>query len=305
MATAARHTLPVPTASDWQAVPQRPWYVRWARIGAKNPVGVVALLIIVGFFVLGIIGKYVAPYDPTNLDATAQYLGPSWAHPFGTNLNGNDVFTRVLVGAHVSMSFGLIIIFFGALPGALLGGLSGYAGRWVDYLLQRSSEAWAAFPQLILVLTFLTAFGPGLRNVEIVTAIGAVFGSSRILRAVAIIEKQKDYVLAAHATGATDTRIFFRHVIPNVMPYIIVLISQVFAAAVLIEATLSFLGLGLKQGTPGWGIDLNDAIRSGAGQHHPFLVIFPGAAISLVVLGFNLLGDTLRDILDPRLRGSQ
>ncbi|MBF6599644.1 MAG: ABC transporter permease [Dehalococcoidia bacterium] len=305
MATATSRQLPVAVDAGWETLPERPWYVRWRRIAAQNPLGVVALLIVVGFFVLGLVGPYVAPYPPRQLDAAAQFLGPSWAHPFGTNETGNDMFSRVLVGARVSMTFGAIVIVFGFVPGALLGVLSGYAGRWIDYVLQRSSEAWSAFPQVILVLTFLTAFGPGLRNIEIVTAIGAVFGSSRVLRAVAIIEKQKDYVLAAHATGASDARIFARHVLPNVMPYIIVGISGVFAAAVVIEATLSFLGLGLAVGTPGWGIDLNAAIRSGYGQQYPFLVLFPGLAISLVVLGFNLLGDTLRDILDPRLRGSR
>lgn len=305
MATATSRQLPVAADAGWETLPERPWYARWRRIAAQNPLGVVALLIVVGFFVLGLVGPYVAPYPPRQLDAASQFLGPSWAHPFGTNESGNDMFSRVLVGARVSMTFGAIVIVFGFVPGALLGVLSGYAGRWIDYALQRSSEAWSAFPQVILVLTFLTAFGPGLRNIEIVTAIGAIFGSSRVLRAVAIIEKQKDYVLAAHATGASDARIFVRHVLPNVMPYIIVGISGVFAAAVVIEATLSFLGLGLAVGTPGWGIDLNAAIRSGYGQQYPFLVLFPGAAISLVVLGFNLLGDTLRDVLDPRLRGSR
>jgi len=305
MATAARQALPRTTGDDWAPVRRPAWYVRWRHIAAQNPIGVVALIIVVSFFVLGVIGPYIAPYPPRELDVASQFLGPSWAHPFGTNGTGNDMFSRILVGARVSMTFGTVIIVFGFIPGALLGILSGYAGRWVDYLLQRSSEAWTAFPQLILVLTFLTAFGPGLRNVEIVISLGALFGSSRILRAVAIIEKQKDYVLAAHAVGASDLRIFVRHMIPNVMPYLLVGISGTFAVAVIVEATLSYLGLGLPVGTPGWGIDLNAAIRNGSGQHHPFLVFFPGAAISLVVLGFNLLGDTLRDILDPRLRGSQ
>ena len=133
--------------------------------------------------------------------------------------------------------------------------------------------------------------------------VSALFGGSRLMRAVSLVEKNKEYVFAARATGADEFRLLARHVIPNIMPYILVGMSSVFALAVLAEATLSFLGLGVEQGTPGWGIDLSEGLR--VGSDYPHLVIFPGIAISLVVLGFNLMGDTLRDILDPRLRGSQ
>jgi ABC-type dipeptide/oligopeptide/nickel transport system permease subunit len=193
-------------------------------------------------------------------------------------------------------------MFVGFIPGTALGIMSGYFGRWVDYAIQRSGEAWAAFPQLPILLTVIAAVGPGLKAVVIVVAISAIFGGSRLLRAVALIEKQKDYVMAARATGASEWRLMVKYVLPNVMPYILVGLSSVFALAILAEATLSFLGLGAEQGTPGWGIDL--AKGSNDGAEYPHLVLFPGLAISIVVLGFNLLGDTLRDILDPRLRGS-
>jgi peptide/nickel transport system permease protein len=304
MATVAEPGIGVAVPGEWQQFRRKPWYVRWGHLALQNPVGVIALLIVASFFVLGVLGPYIAPHPPRELNVIERYQAPSAAHPFGTNQFGQDMFSRVIVGARVSMIFGLVIIIFGFIPGAVLGMLSGFAGRWLDYVLQRSSEAWSAFPQLVLVLTFLTAFGPGLRNISIVIAIGALFGSSRLLRAVALVERHKDYVLAARSTGATETRVFVRHVVPNVMPYILVGVSGVFAVAVLAEATLSFLGLGLAVGTPGWGIDLSVGIHNG-GNHYPYLVIFPGAAISLVVLGFNLLGDTLRDVLDPRLRGSR
>jgi ABC-type dipeptide/oligopeptide/nickel transport system permease subunit len=304
MATVAERGIGVVPPHGWVDIRRAPWYARWARIAIQNPVGVIALLIVVAFFVLGIFGAYIAPHPTGGLHVTEQFQTPSLDHPFGTNRLGQDMFSRVIVGARVSMIFGLVIILFGFIPGAALGMLSGFAGRWLDYVLQRSAEAWSAFPQLILVLTFLTAFGPGLRNIAIVIAIGALFGSSRLLRAVALVERHKDYVLAARSTGASETRVFLRHVVPNIMPYILVGVSGVFAVAVLAEAALSYLGLGLAVGTPGWGIDLSVGIREG-GNRYPYLVIFPGAAISIVVLGFNLLGDTLRDVLDPRLRGSR
>ena len=146
------------------------------------------------------------------------------------------------------------------------------------------------------------AIGPGLKGPIIVIAIGAVFGGSRLLRAVALIEKHKEYVTAARSTGASEFHIMMRHVLPNIMPYILVGMSSVFAVAILAEATLSFLGIGVEFGTPAWGSDLRVGLASGI--DYPYLVIFPGVVISIVVLGFNLLGDTLRDILDPRLRGS-
>lgn len=290
-------------AEAWEIPHDKPLIVQIARPWLKNPMGLFGLMLVVAFFVLGIIGPYIAPYDPRDLDASARFLGPSMEHPFGTTQFGQDIFSRVLQGTRLSMKFGLAVMVFGFLPGTILGIVSGYFGRWVDYAIQRSGETWAAIPQLPLLLTVIAAVGPGLKAVIVVLAISALFGGSRLLRAVVLVEKHKEYVLAARATGASEGRLLIRHVLPNIMPYILVGISSVFALAVLAEATLSFLGLGVEQGTPGWGIDLSQGLKRGT--EYPHLVIFPGLAISLVVLGFNLMGDTLRDILDPRLRGSQ
>jgi ABC-type dipeptide/oligopeptide/nickel transport system permease subunit len=302
MATVAEHTINVQTEVAWELPEDRPFHRRVGRLAKENPVGAVAFLVVVAFVVLGIIGPYIAPYDPVAIDRNAQYLGPSAEHPFGTTQLGRDVFSRIIAGTRISLWFGAMILLVGFIPGTTLGILSGYFGRWVDYLIQRSSEAWTAFPQLPLLLTFVAAFGPGLNTVLLVVAIGALFSGSRIMRVVALVERHKEYVTAARATGATEARILLRHVLPNIMPFILVGISSVFAIAVLAEAALSFLGLGVTRPTPGWGIDLSDGLNRGS--RYPHLVIFPGIAISLVVLAFNLLGDTLRDILDPRLRGS-
>jgi ABC-type dipeptide/oligopeptide/nickel transport system permease subunit len=304
MATVASPYAGARTGADSWEIPQdKPWIVRVSRPWLKNPVGLFGLAIVVAFFVLGILGPYITPYDPRALDAQARYLSPSMEHPFGTTRFGQDVFSRVIEGTRLSMTFGFAVMFFGFIPGTLLGICSGYFGRWVDYTIQRSGEAWAAIPQLPLLLAIIAAVGPGLKAVIVVLAISALFGGSRLMRAVALVEKNKEHILAARATGASELRLLVRHVIPNIMPYVLVGASSVFAVAVLAEATLSFLGLGVEQGTPGWGIDLSEGLN--VGTEYPHLVIFPGLAISLVVLGFNLMGDTLRDILDPRLRGSQ
>lgn len=302
MATVVQHTIDVQAEASWQLPEERPLHRRVWRLARENPIGAVAFLVVVAFVVLGIIGPYIAPHDTLAIDSRARYLGPSMEHPFGTTQLGRDVFSRVLAGTRISLRFGVLILFFGFLPGATLGILSGYFGRWLDYMVQRSAEAWTAFPQLTLLLTFVAAFGPGLNTVVLVVAIGALFSGSRLMRAVALVERHKEYATAARATGATEMRVLLRHVLPNIMPFILVGVSSVFAIAVLAEAQLSFLGLGVTRPTPGWGIDLADGLQSGS--RYPHLVVFPGIAISLVVLAFNLLGDTMRDILDPRLRGS-
>ena len=305
-------SLPGAAVGEWTMPPETPRHVALARLARRNPVGVVALLIVLAFLVLGaaqvvsqdIFGTALAPYDPREINATEQLQGPSLAHPFGTNRSGNDMLSRVLVGARISFLIGLLSVTVGFIPGALLGVVSGYYQRWLDYLIQRSGEAWAAFPVLFLYLAFITAFGQGLKTIALVIIISSIFGGSRVLRAVALVMKQNDFVEASRALGASEVRILFRHIVPNVMPIVIVGASSIFAISVLAEAALSFLGIGIEPGTPSWGIDLNKPISDGDARFFPHLVIFPGIAISLVVLGFNLLGDTLRDILDPRLRGS-
>jgi ABC-type dipeptide/oligopeptide/nickel transport system permease subunit len=291
------------TADSWTLPAQKPLFVRVARPWLQNPAGLFGLLVVMAFLVVGILGPYITPYDPRALDVNARFQSPTVDHPFGTNQLGQDMLSRILDGARLSFTFGFLVLLIGFIPGTALGIISGYSGRWVDYLIQRSGEAWTAFPQLPILLTVIAAVGPGLKAVVVVVAIGALFGGSRLMRAVALIEKHKDYVLAARSLGASETHLLVRHIIPNIMPYILVGVSSVFAVAILAEAVLSYLGLGAEQGTPGWGIDLSKGLRDGV--EYPHLVIYPGLVISIVILGFNLMGDTLRDILDPRLRGSQ
>lgn len=313
MATGAQPeaiSLPGDTGDDWAVAPATPRRVALARLARRNPVGVVALLFVLAFVALGtaqvvsqdLFGTALAPYDPIEINAPEQFQSPSWAHPFGTNQRGQDMFSRVLAGARISFLIGVLSVTVGFIPGAFLGIVSGYYQRWLDYVIQRGGEAWSAFPILFLYLAFITAFGQGLTTIAIVIIISSVFGGSRVLRAVTLVMKQNDFVEASRALGASEFRIVIRHIVPNVMPILIVGASGVFAVSVLTESALSFLGIGVAPGTPSWGIDLNEGLDDA--RFFPHLVIFPGIAISLVVLGFNLLGDTMRDVLDPRLRGS-
>lgn len=273
------------------------------RVARQNPLGVAGLLIVLGFIFLGVFGPYLTPYGPTEIRAGPQLEGPTLAHPFGTNSLGRDMLSRVIAGARISMLIGFAAVGIGVVVGALLGVISGYFGGVIDSLIQRTAEAGAAFPVLILYLTLIAAIGRGVDTIVIAIAIAAVIGGSRVLRSLTIVVKAAPFVEASRAMGATELRILVFHIIPNVIPIVIIVASGAFGTAVLAEAAFSFLGIGVEPGTPSWGIDLQGENLRFATNGKWFLIAFPGAALSLVVLGFNLLGDTMRDVLDPRLRG--
>jgi ABC-type dipeptide/oligopeptide/nickel transport system permease subunit len=322
----AQQTQPlIGGAESWTLPEQKPLATRIMRPWLQNPAGLIGLFISAIFIAVGsvqmvvqfekfclpaivcvsnpVYRDYLAPLDPDRTSAQEKFESPSLEHPFGTDKFGKDMLSRMLDGAGRSFAFGLIVLILGFVPGTALGIISGYAGRWVDYAIQRSAEAWTAFPQLPILLTVRAAVGPGLTAIVIVVALGALFSGSRVLRAIALVEKHKDYILSARALGASESHILIKHILPNIMPYILVGLSSVFAVAILAESGLSFLGLIGETGTPRWGTDLARGLREGT--DYPYLVIWPGVVISAVILGFNLMGDTLRDILDPRLRGSQ
>jgi ABC-type dipeptide/oligopeptide/nickel transport system permease subunit len=274
------------------------------HVAAANPLGTIGLVLVFSFILVGTFGPFVAPYDPTSVDVNAQLQGPSAEHPLGTNGLGQDVLSRILAGARLSLVIGAAAVCIGVLGGALIGVISGYFGGALDSVIQRTGEAGAAFPGLILYLTLIAALGRGVDTIIIGIAISALIGGSRVMRSITLVLKTSPFVEAARAAGATESRILVTHIIPNVFPIAIVIASSALGAAVLAEAALSFLGIGVEPGTPSWGIDLQGRNLADAKVGHWYLVAFPGIALSLVVLGFNLLGDTLRDILDPRLRGS-
>ena len=299
----ATTTIALPE-EQFVALPRLTWWRGLLKVARENPMGTAGFAIVLGFILVGTFGPYLAPYSPTGVDASVQLQGPTLAHPFGTNGLGEDMLSRVLAGARLSLVIGAAAVGIGVVGGALIGVISGYFGGVVDSFIQRTGEAGAAFPGLILYLTLIAAIGRGVDTIIIGIAISAIIGGSRVLRAMTLVLKTSPFVEAARAGGATELRILATHIIPNVIPIVIVIASTALGAAVLAEAALSFLGIGVEPGTPSWGIDLQGRNLEDAKVGNWHLVAFPGAALSLVVLGFNLLGDTLRDILDPRLRGS-
>ncbi len=294
-------TLPVTTAYI-DLRPRQNRIVQVLRQFKANPLGAVGAFIIFALLVIAVIAPYVAPYEINEFSGLPS-LGPSADNWFGTDKFGQDIFSRVLNGARISMQVGILSVALGVAVGLIVGATSGYFGGWVDTVIQRIVDAMIAFPQLILLLIIVRTLGPSLRNVIIVIAIAIVPSTTRIIRSAALAQKNNLYVEATRSIGATDTRIVLRHIIPNVIPVAIVLFSTLLGGAILAESSLSFLGLGVPPPNPSWGVDISTSRTSF--PINIWAALFPGLAISLTVLGFNFLGDTLRDILDPRLRGSR
>ncbi|MHB8574845.1 MAG: ABC transporter permease [Dehalococcoidia bacterium] len=276
---------------------------RLGRLALDNPLGVFGLVILIAFLIVGLFGAAFAPYDPRALRTGRPLGGMSHAHLFGLNSLGQDVLSRVLAGARLSLVISGSAVLIGSTLGTFMGVFSGFSGGKIDFYLQRFSEAWVAFPNLILYLMLITAFGRGPQTIIASIAIGTLFGGHRVIRSATIVERHTAYMEAARSVGASERRIYFRHMVPNIMPLAVILASGALGGAILAESSLAFLGLGVAPGTPSWGIDMSGQNLSFARLGHWNLVVFPGIAISLVVLGANLLGDTLRDLWDPRLRG--
>ena len=271
------------------------------RMARKNPMGALGLGLVVVLVAVGLFGPMIAPHG-INEFAGLPNQSPTGAFPFGTDKFGQDIFSRVIHGTRISLQVSVLSVVGGTICGLLIGSFSGYKGGRVDTVIQRVMDTMIAFPALILLLIIVRLLEPSLRNVIIVIGIVIVPGNARVIRSAALSQRNNQYIEAAQALGGSDTRILFRHIIPNMMPLSIVLSTTLLGAAILAEASLSFLGLGVPPPNPSWGSDISAARTSF--PLNVWLAFFPGLAITLTVLGFNLLGDGLRDILDPRLRGS-
>jgi peptide/nickel transport system permease protein len=244
----------------------------------------------------------LAPYGPYTADYAAQFGRPSAEHWFGTDEFGRDILSRIMHGARIALFVGFTASFAGCTIGALLGVTSAYLGGKVDLLLERVMDMLLAFPQLILALAIASILGPAVPNVVIAISIPIIPRAARVVRSAALSVKENVYVEAVNALGASRPRVVLQHILPNVMaPYIIIVTAQL-GSAILAEASLSYLGLGAAEPTPSWGLMLSGSALSYA-EKAPWIPIFPGIAISLGVFGFNLFGDSLRDTLDPKLRG--
>jgi peptide/nickel transport system permease protein len=255
---------------------------------------------LISFGSAAVVGPLFLPFDPVRQDLRASLLAPSLEHLLGTDQLGRDVLARLCYGARYSLTLGSAAVLIGVVIGVPVGAISGYFGGWVDLVLQRVTDAALAFPGILLALILVAGLGVGLTNVVIAVGISSIPGFIRLVRASALSAREYLYVEAARASGVGDLIILTRHVAPNAVPSIAVHASNQVGAAILVSAGLGFLGLGVQPPTPEWGTMLAEArnfIFS-----YPNLATFPGLTIALSVLAFNLFGDGLRDVLDPRLR---
>ena len=267
----------------------------------KNRLGVGGLVIIVIVFLIAILVPFLSPYDPGKTDVSLKLKPPSFQHYLGTDQLGRDVFSRMLYGSQISLSVGFVAVGISILIGILVGAMAGYKGGWVDSLLMRFVDIMLSFPSFFLILTVVAILRPNIYNVMIVIGITSWEGTARFVRAEFLSLRERDYVQAARALGVKDRRIIFRHILPNALAPVFVTASLGVASAILVEAGLSFLGFGVQPPAPSWGNILTE------GRTYIFdawwLTVFPGLAILITVLSFNLFGEGLRDALDPRLRG--
>jgi peptide/nickel transport system permease protein len=271
------------------------------ELARRNRGVLVGLLFVGALFLIALLSPVISPHDPIATEPDNAYLPPlAHGHVLGTDELGRDQLSRVLWGARVSLPVALVAVAVGLVGGGVLGLVSGYAGGLTDLLLMRVVDALLAFPALILAIALVAALGPSLRNAMIAIGIVAIPVYARLVRAVVLQLKQMEFVMATRSLGASPIRLIVRHLIPNLMNPILVQVSLSAGFAILAEAVLSFLGLGAQPPTPDWG----QMITTGRTflPNDPWLAIVPGIAISITVYSFNLLGDSLRDALDPRLR---
>ncbi len=267
---------------------------------ASRPAAVMALFVVVFFFVVAVAAPLIAPNDPIQTSWSLIRKAPSWAHWMGTDENGRDVLSRVVFGARASLMAGVISVTIAAGVGVPLGLLAGFAGGLIDLIIGRIIDAMLAIPFLILAIALAAFLGPSLENAMIAIGVTATPVFVRISRGATMDAATNDYVEAARALGNPPWRVAVRHILPNIVPPLMVQATLAIAGAIIAEAALSFLGLGQQPPAPSWGSMLNSAQRFLT--QAPWLAIFPGAAIFLVVLSFNLVGDGLRDALDPRAK---
>ncbi len=248
--------------------------------------------------VAAIVAPWAVPHDPASQELALRLERPSLEHPFGLDELGRDIFSRVLAGARISLFVGLTVVGISSIVGVLLGAIAGYFGGWLDDLISRVIDVLLAFPGILLAIALVAVLGPSLANVVMALSVIGWVGYARLVRGQVLKAREFEFVQAARALGARTPRILFRHVIPTTMSAVMVQATLGMAGSILAEASLSFLGLGVQPPTPSWGTMLN------GGRLHlldaPHLTIFPGAAIAVLVLGFNFLGDGLRDALDPK-----
>ena len=266
-----------------------------------SPLGRWGVTMSVALILAAMFAPFLAPQPPSVQDLPQRLLPPSWQHLFGTDELGRDILARTLYGARISLTVGLSVVLGAGLVGLIIGSTAGYFGGWLDHVVNMLLiNAFLSFPGILLAIAFAAFLGPGMDKVILALVVTGWAGYARLARAQVLKVKEMEFVLAAHSLGASHRRILIRHLLPNILPPVLIQATIGLAGAILAESTLSFLGLGVLAPTPSWGAMLNDA------RNHlldaPHMVVFPAVGIVVAVLAFNLLGDALRDWLDPRTR---
>ena len=274
------------------------------RLLHEKPVGAAAALVFLLFVFCGVFAELLAPYGFNEISMLERLKAPSWKHLFGTDNLGRDMFSRCLYGAQLSVIIGLTAAALATIISVLIGLLSGYLGGKIDMVVQRIVDAYLSFPELVILIAVVSVVGPGMLQIIGILSLVLGIGGSRIIRSAVVTARENMYVHAAQSIGASTSRVLWRHLLPNIMPPIIVLFTTRVGAAILIESGLSFLGLGVPPPAPTWG-----GLLSGSGRTYmfqgPWLALAPGLCLTAVVYATNVFGDALRDLLDPRMRGSK
>ncbi len=292
--------IPVPDYDETlHEKPENQWLEMWRSLRA-NRAALVSLIFIVFLVLVAILGPYLTPYNPIETDMSSALQTPSAQHWFGTDQLGMDIFSRVIAGTRVSLTVGLLAVSIALTTGIILGAIAGYAGGWVDTVIMRVMDMMLAIPSILLAITLMAALGKGIDKAVIAIGLVSIPEYARIVRGNILSIKENDYIAAAHVVGLSDARIIFRHVLPNALSVIIVRATLGISSAILDTAALGFLGLGVQPPQPEWGDMLGRA--RGFIFQAPHTLLYPGMAITATVLAFNLLGDGLRDALDPRAR---
>jgi len=267
----------------------------------RQPLGAVGLVLVLVMGVAGLGAEWLAPYSPTANDFAAMTESPSWAHWLGTDQFGRDLFSRIIYGARTALIVGFSCAIVGGFAGLVIGVGSAYFAGTIDLVVQRVSDVVMAFPLIIMALAVVSIFGTGVHNVIVAITIPLIPRCARVVRSSALAIREIPYVDAARACGFGHARIILRHMVPNVVAPFLIMLTAFVGQAILAEASLSYLGLGVQEPTPAWGLMLQGGAEEYASTA-PWIAIFPGLAIALMVFGFSLFGDALRDVLDPKLR---
>lgn len=258
------------------------------------------LLIVIVLFSTSVLASRLAPYPPSDIDTTSILEGPSWKHPMGTDILGRDVLSRIIFGSGVSLSVGFVAVGISTLIGVILGAISGYYSGLADRVIMRFVDVMLCFPSFFLILAVIAFVGPSIWNIMVVIGVTSWMGVTRLVRAEFLSIRERDFVKAAIAQGASDARIIFLHILPNAMAPILVAATLGVASAVLVESGLSFLGIGVQPPDPSWGNMLTEGKDNI--EIAWWLSLFPGLAILITVMGYNMLGEGIRDSFDPRLK---